>query len=80
MAFWKLEPWGDMRADLRAGIVAATIANAFRAKGHKAISPWEMMPKFGAEKKPRQSIENQKAAFKAFARACERNPARGDHR
>ena len=32
MALYRLEPWGEERADLRAGIVASTVANAMMRK------------------------------------------------
>ena len=44
MAFYQLEPFGDMRADLRSGVVAATFANANRSKNAKAFTPEDFMP------------------------------------
>jgi hypothetical protein len=51
MAFYELEPFGPERGDLRAGIVAATVANANRdpKKVKKAFEPQDFMPKFGGE-------------------------------
>lgn len=50
IAYFQLEPWGEERADLRAGIVASTIANVNRsAKQRKAFEPKEFMPRFDAE-------------------------------
>lgn len=48
MAYDKLEPFGERRADLRAGIVASTVANVFRnAKEHpRAFRADEFMPDF----------------------------------
>jgi hypothetical protein len=48
MAFHDLEPFGEERADLRAGIVASTVANANRdpKKKRKAYKPEDFMPKF----------------------------------
>jgi len=43
MAFYSLEPFDDLRADLRAGIISSTIANAHRTKG-KAFKPSDFMP------------------------------------
>jgi hypothetical protein len=45
-AYYNLDPWGEDRADLRAGIVAATIANRMRSKGEKTRKPVDFMPKF----------------------------------
>lgn len=44
MVFYRLEPFGEERADLRAGIVAATIANANRGKRRQAFKPTDFMP------------------------------------
>ena len=42
-----LEPFGEERADLRAGIVAATVANCMaRGKGRSAFKPRDFMPRF----------------------------------
>ncbi len=44
MAFYRLEPFGEERADLRAGIVAATVANANRGKRGRVLKPTDFMP------------------------------------
>jgi hypothetical protein len=43
-AFWRIDPWGEERADLRAGIVASTVANANRGSKTKAFRPVDFMP------------------------------------
>ena len=62
MAFSRLEPWGEERADLRTGIVASTIANANRGKNTKAFKPEDFMPRFEPE-------DEEEAAAKLIARA-----------
>jgi hypothetical protein len=47
MAYERLEPWGDYRADVRSAIIASTIANAHRSSKSKAYSVDDFMPKFG---------------------------------
>jgi len=49
MQYYQLEPFGEERADLRAGIIAATIANTARdpKKRRKPFGPDEFMPQFG---------------------------------
>lgn len=49
-AFAQLEPFGPEREDLRAGIVASTVANAYRdrKKHPKPYGPEEFMPRFEA--------------------------------
>ncbi len=44
MAFYQLEPFGDLRADLRSGVISSTIANANRAKHSQAFTPEDFMP------------------------------------
>ncbi|MEQ8251579.1 MAG: hypothetical protein RIB41_10110 [Oceanibaculum nanhaiense] len=51
MAFDRLEPIGGPAADLRAGIVASTVANVARGKRGKAFSPADFMPAQAREKK-----------------------------
>ena len=52
--YYELEPFGEERADLRAGIVASTVANTARdpKKRHKAFEPKEFMPQFGEQEAP----------------------------
>lgn len=62
-AFWLINPWGANRGDLQAGIVASTVANAFRdtRKRRKAFAAADFMPRFGRPKPaptPRQAIES----------------------
>lgn len=42
--FFNLEPFGDLRADMRAGQVAAVMANIHRKPGSPAILPTDLMP------------------------------------
>lgn len=46
LAFYRVSPWGDFRADQRAGIVASTIANCSRdpKKRGTPYRPDEFMP------------------------------------
>ena len=46
MAFYKLEPFGEERADIRAAIVACTMANLWRGKSQPAHRLEDFMPKF----------------------------------
>ena len=43
-AFYQVEPFGEIREDLRAGIIAATTANCHRGKGGKPFEPKDFMP------------------------------------
>lgn len=68
MAFEKIEPWGETRADLRAGIIASTVANRLRGKREPARKVTEFMPEFDRRPDPRigQSV---RAAFMNFDKA-----------
>ena len=51
IAYNRLEPFGERRADLRTGIVASVIANVNRdkKKRSKPFKAEEFMPEFGSE-------------------------------
>lgn len=55
----RLEPRGERRDDLRAGIVAAAMANfnAFRGRGGRAARPSDFMPDFGPQRKTQDPRE-----------------------
>lgn len=66
MAYAQLEPFGEERADLRAGIIASTIANVHRdpKQRKKPYTAEEFMPKFERQEKSPQSVaEKIKAVF-----------------
>ena len=44
LAFYQLEPFGDLRGDYRSGVVAATLANVHRTKESRAFRPEDFMP------------------------------------
>lgn len=58
MVFAKLEPFGERRGDLRAAIVAATIANANRGKNQKAYKVEDFMPKLGDDEEQEPDWES----------------------
>lgn len=63
MAFYALEPFGDNRADLRIGILAALTANIARDEKRRS-KPYEVddfMPKFDRTEKEAQPWEEQLA-------------------
>jgi len=51
MAYERLEPFGERRADLRSAIVASTVANTARdeKKRNRPFKPEEFMPEFKRE-------------------------------
>lgn len=48
IAFARVEPFGEERADLRSGIIASVIANAHRDRKKRAqpYTPADFMPRF----------------------------------
>lgn len=69
-AYFGLDPFGEDRADLRAGIIAMTIANSQRAKGTRPFTAQEFMPTFG-RRRPReeQTPQQMLAVFRQIAAA-----------
>lgn len=43
-AMYRIEPWGEERADLRNGILCATLANINRGKNTPPYKPVDFMP------------------------------------
>jgi hypothetical protein len=69
-AYAQIEPFGEERSDLRAGIVASVIANVNRdPKKGKAFNPQDFMPKFGVEATGRREPMTQEAWREAKAMA-----------
>src|SRR5436853_567470 len=62
LAYYGLEPWGEERADLRAGIVASTLANCHRDPKKRPFEPRDFMPDFEPKKRPTQAQLRQKIA------------------
>ena len=46
-AFWNVAPFGDERADLRAGVVAAQVFNVHLRRGQRAARPNDYAMRFG---------------------------------
>lgn len=44
VAYARIEPFGDQRADLRAGVLASLTANANRGKRGKSYQPGDFFP------------------------------------
>ncbi len=70
MAFYRIEPFGERRADLRAAIVAALIANVNRdpKKQREPFTVDDFMPKFEqlAEPPQKQTWQQQKAMLQSL--------------
>jgi hypothetical protein len=68
-AYYRIEPWGEERADLRSGVVAATVANANRGKKQKPFTPTDFMPL--AEKRPEPAMNVDQKIRAAFRKVAE---------
>lgn len=64
MAYYEVNPFGSVRDDLQAGIVASTIANVNRGKNDKSFTPSDFMPYMD---KPEQSEGDMQAVMDALA-------------
>ena len=62
IAYAQVEPFGEERGDLRAGIIASTVANCLaRQEGDRAYKPSDFMPQFQQrEKTPDELLEQVK--------------------
>ena len=81
MEFYRIDPWSEERADIRAAIVAHTVAVSSGAsrKDKRPMKIEDFMPEFGAREKakakPVQSAKAIKAMFNAvFGHVMSRAP------
>ena len=58
-AYLRVEPRGEDRADLRAAIVACTMANAWRGKNQRAFRVEDFMPDFDKTSREQSPEEMQ---------------------
>jgi len=59
-AYAELEPFGETRADMRAGTIAATIANTQRTKKHQKVWQWDdLIPQPEKRIREPQTMEQQ---------------------
>lgn len=69
MAYFSLDPFGEERADLRAGIVASTIANAQRdpKQRRQPYKPEDFMPDFENRESEDKSPQEIYAMMRTWA-------------
>ena len=60
IAFYGIEPFGEERADLRAGIVASTVVNANRGKKGRPSKPTDFMPFLKADNERQRMLKRPK--------------------
>ena len=66
-ALYRVDPWGEERADLRNGILCSLVATALSGKGSKKYKPADFMPKFGERRKAKRSLYSQFRAITVAA-------------
>lgn len=71
IAIYRQDPWSEERADARAAIVAATIANVNRPKGRRPHRMQEFMLQYKRPRK-RQSMAEMKSILMAAAQAAQK--------
>jgi hypothetical protein len=75
MAFYRLEPFGEERQDLRAAIIAQTIANVNRGAGRPPYKLSDFILEFDGEEranKAPQAVEDQIQVMQRLTRALNR--------
>ncbi len=79
MAYGQLEPFGEDRADLRAAIIAATVANANRdpKRQRRPFRVEDFMPRFGEEPLRQDTWQSQLAMVEMLNVAYRGRDARG---
>lgn len=67
-AYFKLEPFGEERADVRAALVAATVANTARnpKKRRRPFTAQDFMPRFELKQERRQTWQEQLRIVEMF--------------
>jgi hypothetical protein len=68
-ALFKVDPWDETRADLRAGVVASAVAN-FSGRAKRATAPGDFMPLL---EKPEKSVAK---GLREFLKSRPRKKAR----
>lgn len=69
LAWYRIDPFGEQRSDLRAGIIASATLAPYRKPGSKAAKPEDFMP-FRPERKPElmTAAQLRAAMDRAFGR------------
>lgn len=67
-AFYGMEPFGDLRGDLQAGVVAATVAevNRDRKRRREPFTPADFLLRFGEKEEKKQPPPDASELFQQF--------------
>lgn len=66
LAYYSLEPFGAVRGDIQAGVIASTVANVHRGKTQTAFTPNDFLPNF--KPKPKQTGAQIAAALNSISK------------
>ena len=55
-AFYGMEPFGDIRADIRSAMICKMIADAFRGKDSQPTQVSDFMPRFEVEEQSEEEM------------------------
>jgi hypothetical protein len=75
VAYWRLEPFGDRRADYQ---IAHLLAGAASLMGAKRVQIEDFLPYWPSTPRPQRSVSAMADTFRVFARVHNRI-ADGDH-
>lgn len=67
MDYYELEPWGEERADLRIGTLAAATVNLHLKKGAKPFRAPDFMPYLGSKPEAAASAAEIKSVLRSVA-------------
>jgi hypothetical protein len=67
MAYYRMDPFGEERADLRAGLIASVLVNLKKRKGDTPSRPQDFMLKFGIEKNEQRRPEDIYSMVRTWA-------------
>ncbi len=68
IAFASIEPFGEVRAEIRAAMIATVMANAWRGKNQAPFKITDFMLTF--DSKPEQTMDEMKQILKSFTTAA----------
>lgn len=68
LAYYQVEPFGEFRADLRAGIITSNLMNLHLKKGAKPLQPSDFMPDFTPQELKRLSPDQMIDFVKGFGK------------
>lgn len=66
LAYYRIDPWGEQRDDLRTALLCSVIANALASGKGRRFKLADFLLDFEAELKKPQTAKQMEAIFRAF--------------